>query len=51
VIVIANYEGRAAEEVEQQVTVPLERATEQCTECDFQKESYYFWIECRTAEL
>lgn len=26
VIVIANYEGRAAEEVEQQVTVPLERA-------------------------
>ncbi len=33
VIVIAQYQGRAAEEVEQQVTVPIERAFAKHTQC------------------
>jgi len=33
-VVITLYPGRAAEEVEQQVTIPIERALQQHAQCD-----------------
>ncbi len=51
VIVVAQNPGRAAEEVEQQVTVPIERALSKHAECARQTQPDYLWAVCCAADV